>query len=395
MVPSNLKDEVVIRFSAGIIGDDLSFVSDGLSLVVSNGIITGIEGGNTVPDIDLSCCMVMPPVANMHVHVLDYVAPESGLDLSIGEIVGEPHGIKYRLIREASKKDLLQVLKEFRTLSWRLGVGFIAEFRELGIYGLSIDRDERPYGHFVLGMPSTHNSRAVRSELPGLLEQSEGLGISSPLYFSEDVLSYLISEFKKRGKPVFSHVSETRETWELRDLDLILRVGPPDTVVHGTWLRSEELRTLLSHGVNLVLCVRSNEWFKVGLPDLRAVYESGVSVSLGTDNCGWVKPDPWREAERLFTLARIAGVNDAKWVLRALLNASPVGVRNRVVEGGPVNFIVLRYAGTVLERAKDKYAGLVKRGGEDLVISLVMEGACRYCVEEAAPLRHGLRNHVS
>jgi len=384
----------VIKFSAGVIGDDLSFVSDGLSLVVSDGTITGIEGGNVTPDIDLSCCMVMPPVANMHVHVLDYVAPEAGLGLSIDEVVGEPHGIKYRLIRKASKKDLLQVIREFRGISWRLGVGFIAEFRELGAYGLLIDKDERPYGHFVLGMPSAHDPHTVRSELPELLKQSDGLGISSPLYFSEDTLRYVISEFKKAGKPVFSHVSETRETWESGDIDLILRVGPPDTVIHGTWLRHEELQALSLHGVNLVLCVRSNEWFGVGLPDLKAVYESEVSVSLGTDNCGWVKPDPWREAERLFTLARVAGVSDAKWVLKALLNASPVNARNRVIEGGPANFIVLRYVGTVLERAKDKYAGLVKRGGEDLVISLVMDGACRYCVEEAASLRHSLRNHV-
>jgi len=395
MVLSGLKDEVVIKFSAGVIGEDLSFVSDGLSLVVSDGTVTSIEGGNIAPDIDLSCCMVMPPAANMHVHVLDYVAPESGLNLSIDEIVGEPHGIKYRLIMEVPRENLLQVVREFRTLSWRLGVGFIAEFRELGTYGLSIDKGERPYGHFVLGMPSTHDPRTVRSESPELLELGDGLGISSPLYFSEDVLNYLISEFRRKGKPVFSHVSETRETWELRDFDLILRVGPPDTVVHGTWLRREELQTLSSHGINLVLCLRSNEWFKVGLPNLKAVYESGVSVSLGTDNCGWVKPDPWREAERFFTLARAAGVNDAKWVLKALLNASPVGVKNRIVEGGSANFIVLRYAGTVLERAKDKYAGLVKRGGEDLVISLVMEGVCRYCAEEATPLRYGLRNHVS
>ena len=394
MVSSDLKGEVVIRLSAGVIGEDLSFIDDGLSLIVSDGTVTSIEGGNVTPDVDLSCCMVMPPAANMHVHVLDYVAPESGLSLSIDEVVGEPHGIKYRLIREASKEDLLQVVREFRALSWRLGVGFIAEFRELGTYGLSIDKGERPYGHFVLGMPSTHDSHTVRSELTKLLEQSNGLGISSPLYFSEDILSYLISEFRKEGKPVFSHVSETRETWELRDFDLILRAGPPDTVIHGTWLRHEELQTLSSRGINLVLCLRSNEWFKVGLPDLKAVYESGVNVSLGTDNCGWVKPDPWREAERLFTLARIAGVNDARWVLKALLNASPVGVKNRIVEGGPANFIVLRYVGTVLERAKDKYAGLVKRGGEDLVISLVMEGDCRYCTEEATSLRHGLRNHV-
>jgi len=395
MVFKGLTDEVVIKFSAGVVGDGLNFADNGLSIVVDNGIITSIEGGNVTPDINLSGYLVMPPVANMHVHVLDYVVPEAGLKLSIDEVVGEPHGIKYKIIEKASKTELLRVIREFKSISWRLGTGFIAEFRELGTYGLSIDKRERTYGHFVLGMPSTHNPQDVRKELPELLKQGDGLGISSPLYFSEDLLSYAISEFKKASKPVFSHISETKETWEAGDLDLILRVGPPDTVIHGTWLRYEELQTLLSYNVNLVLCIRSNEWFRVGLPDIKAVYESGINVSLGTDNCGWIKPDPWREAERLFTLARTKGVNDAKWVLKALLNASPVGVRNSIIEGGPANFIVLRYSGTVLERAKDKYAGLVKRGGEDLVVSLVMNGACRYCVREASSLRHGLRNNVS
>ncbi len=387
-----MVEGISIRFSAGLLGRPPDFVEDPV-ISIRDGIVESV-GKGCEADLDLRGYLVMPPLANMHVHVLDCSFAEAGLEYCLDDVVGEPHGIKYVMLKKVGRVKLAKVLENFIKYSLSIGVGFISEFRELGLYGLMLDAGRRLPTHYALAMPTQHDSGAL-DELRESIGVAEGLAISSPLYFSRSILSEAVSMFKNAGKVVMAHISETEYVRGEGDFEAVMNLPVlPDAIVHGTWLGRAELELLASKDVKLVLCVRSNEWFDVGLPKLRDVYESRVSVSLGTDNCGWVKPDLWREGERLLTLLRRAGITDPRWVLSAMINSSPIGVENSIECGRPANLLVIRYGGTELEHAINKYAAIVKRGEGELVDCLILEGRPAYCEGKASALRNSVRNHV-
>lgn len=384
--------EFSVTVAGGFLSTSLEFVEGPLTLVIDEGKIHSISRG-VGGVLDMRSYVVMPPLANMHVHILDYVSPEIGWDLDIDSVVGEPYGLKYLVLDRAGSNSLNSVIGEAVDLMLSSGVGYVAEFRELGVESLRLGTTKLRT-HYVLGMPSKH--AGVGREIKEIIKYSDGVGISSPHYFTSEDLRTIFDLVRGSGKLIHSHVSETRETREERDLERLLSVGRPNALIHGVWLGPEELQLLKDLRITLVLCLRSNLWFMSGLPKLKNIYELGVDVALGTDNLGWVKPDLWREGELLLLLARNAGVNDPVWVLKALTNANPVGARNYVIEGGDANLLFLRYSNTPFERAHNKHLALVKRGGSEFVAALMLDGKLVYLGGELEKtLREGLRDHLS
>jgi len=385
-----------LTVGGALLGDELKFTEGPITIYLDpcEGRITSIEKGNHGL-INLRNYLAIPSLANMHVHGLDYSIVEEGYDLDIDSLVGEPYGLKYTLLKNIDDKTLCSHLKSFINSVRSYGVGFIAEFRELGVRGIRIcGRCERSPGHFVLAMPDKHEGLR-RRYIDELLLCSDGFGVSSPLYFTQGELELLYNEARKMGKLFISHIAETRETYKSNDLRKLLSAGVPDAIVHGTWLKGEDLLVLKELGINLILCLRSNLWFLTGIPNLKDIYSAGLSVSLGTDNGGWIKPDLWREAELLYFLLRKEGVDDPLWVLKALINTSPIRVRNSLKEGNPLNMTLIQYAGTPLERARNKAVALIKRGGQELVRCVVINGFTVYeRLKDGEALCHSLRDNV-
>ncbi|MEM0244487.1 MAG: amidohydrolase family protein [Zestosphaera sp.] len=383
--------ELSITVAGGFLGPSLEFVEGPLTLVIERDRIHSVSRG-AGGAYDMRGHVIMPPLANMHTHILDHVSPEVGWDLDIDSVVGEPYGLKYLVLSKAGTSLLSSVVSEAIEYTLSSGVGYIAEFRELGIKNLKLG-NTKIKTHYVLSMPSRHEE--VSREVGEVITYSDGVGISSPHYFTLEDLRFIFRLARSSGKLIHSHVSETKDTHEERDLEKLLSAGRPDAVIHGVWLDPEELQLLKDLRITLVLCLRSNLWFMSGLPKLKSIYELGVDVALGTDNLGWIKPDLWREGELLLLLARNVGVNDPVWVLKALTNTNPVGVQNYLVEGGAANVLFLKYSGTPLERAHNKHLALVKRGGYELVTALMLGGRFKYVGDELEKtLRESLRDYV-
>jgi cytosine/adenosine deaminase-related metal-dependent hydrolase len=58
----------------------------------------------------------------------------------------------------------------------------------------------------------------------------------------------------------------------------------PTLVVHGVQCSAEDIAALAASAATLVTCPRSNRYLGVGDPPLRACYEAGVRVAIGTDS---------------------------------------------------------------------------------------------------------------
>ncbi|MEO3993669.1 MAG: amidohydrolase family protein [Desulfurococcaceae archaeon TW002] len=383
--------ELSITVAGGFLGSSLEFVEGPLTLVIEGDRIHSISRGFGGTH-DMRGYVILPPLANMHTHILDYVSPEIGWDLDIDSVVGEPYGLKYLILSKSETSLLDTVIGEAIESMLSSGIGYVAEFRELGVKNLKVS-SKKLRTHYVLGMSSKHEE--VSNEIEEALTYSDGIGISSPHYFTLEDLRNIFRLARNSGKLVHSHISETKDTYEERDLEKLLSVGRPDAVIHGVWLGPEELQLLKDLKITLVLCLRSNLWFMSGLPKLKNIYEIGVDVAIGTDNLGWVKPDLWREGELLLFFARSVGVNDPVWVLKTLTNTNPVSVQNYLVEGTYANILFVKYLGTPLERAHNKHLALVKRGGPELVAALMLDGRFRYLGGELEKtLRESLRDYV-
>lgn len=381
--------------SAAIMGKSLEFIEGPLTIYVDGDLrVESVEHGAS-GKLDLRSYLAMPPIANMHVHSMDYMIAEAGWDLDIDTLVGEPYGLKYILLEKMPTSELRKSIDRFVKLCRSYGIGYLAEFRELGARGLFLDNGLRSPGHYVLAMPEQGKAddEGYLRELAGM---AEGLGISSPLYFREEELRSIFRIADSLHIPVFSHISETKETHDEGDVGKLLAYGTPKAVIHGVWLTDEEIETLAERGTHLIICPRSNMWFLSGTPPLKAIYESGIHVSIGTDNGGWLEPDIWRDMEVLFYQLRGSGVNDPSWILKAAFNAEPVGANNVLLEGERISFTLMRYWSTSLEVAKDKAVGIIKRGGRDLVDCVVVDGVPVYVRRgiKAEALCYSLRHNV-
>ena len=396
-----MSNSVLIKVSGAFLGRDLRYVEGPVIIEVTDeGIIGSISTSyssvlKSSKEFDLRGYVALSPLANLHVHMLDYAILESGWELDIDSLVGEPYGLKYVLLKKLNRGILKQTIQKARWLNWAHGIGIIAEFRELGLEGLIVDSDIRVNGHLILAMPSSHGVESVK-EIRELIKFSDGIGISSPLYFSRGILESLIKICKEKGKYVVAHIAETQETYNEGDLSYLISVGAADVIVHGTYLKNEDIELLKDSGTALIICPRANMWFSGKLPPLKELYESGIQVGIGTDNMGWIKPDLWRDMELIFTLLRNQGVADPKWVLRACTIAAEIfGIKNYINEGAPANLLLLNSEHLGIEAVRNKWLAVIKRGGAEAVGALIVGGEPRYCSGKGETLCNNLRYFFS
>ena len=376
-----------IRVSAAVLWPELGF-EEGVSLSIRDGILESVGKGGY--GLDFRGLIALPLFTNAHIHMMDWVIQQAGWDLDIDSLVGEPYGIKYVLLRRAPDDTVREGIETVRRYLIRQGVGAIIEFREFGVRGTRIDCRRRHKHHIVLTMPTHHDERAVE-EVEEALACADGVAVSSPHYFPEDVLRSILSLAKARGLMTASHVAEVPETREAGDLERLLGAGGADVLVHGTYLSEDDLSTIASRGSLLVLCPRANRWFLGGEPPAYEALRAGVDLGVGTDNAGWVKPDVWREAEVLHLILRSKGVSSPEPVLRALIGPSRLAGLEPFAAGSTASFMLVSAEGVGARWSRNPLLSLIKNGGPEHVMAVVIDGRLEYC-ELPEALCAGLRD---
>jgi cytosine/adenosine deaminase-related metal-dependent hydrolase len=321
-----------------LLGDELALSP--VDIFIENGIITAIEDNPRVPEV-----WICPALFNAHTHLGDTVAMDCGTTGDLEALVTPPDGLKHRLLRTASRQDLIGGMRAGMEGMIASGTAGCADFREGGIEGALALKEAAgglPFRPFIFG-------RDGGETVAG------GLGISS----TRDVpdTDRQVREAKRAGKKIAFHAGER----DAGDVDCAIAYEP-DLLIHMTHATKKQLRECAEREIPITVCPRSNWILGVAStrnhPPLALMEKLGCTVCLGTDNTMFVPPDLFSEMAFVTTVYR----TEPAVVLRAAVQGSTVfGPSFFIRKGGRANLVVTDPARSALRFSRDPLATLVKR----------------------------------
>jgi cytosine/adenosine deaminase-related metal-dependent hydrolase len=318
-------------------------------VVVDGGEIVSIEEMETTSDD-----IILPAFVNAHTHLGDSIAKEAGGDLSLEELVAPPDGLKHRLLREASRDELVEGIRRSLQFMESTGTGTCLEFREGGVEGVRMFREAAEYSDLqplILGR-----------ETIDAMQIADGFGASGANDADFETERTATGE---AGKLFGIHAGEVDSSDINAALDL-----DPDFVVHMVHPDPVHLQRIDDSEVPIVVCPRSNIVTDVGRPPITELAERTM-LALGTDNVMTNSPSMFREmafTAKLFDLS-------AQEVLRmATINGARIADLDRglVEEGRPAKLLVLDGNSDNLTGAQDIVRAVVRRAGPADVKRLVL-----------------------
>lgn len=321
-----------------LLGDELALAP--VDIFIDNGIITAIEGNPRVPEV-----WICPALFNAHTHLGDMIAMDCGTTGDLETLVTPPNGLKHRLLRAASRQDLVSGMRAGMKGMIASGTAGCADFREGGVEGvlaLKAAAAGLSFFPFVFG-------REGGETVAG------GLGISSVRDVPDT--GRLVEDAKRAGKKIAFHAGER----DAGDIDAALAYEP-DLLIHLTHATKKQLRECAERSIPIAVCPRSNWTLGVASsrrhPPIALMEELGCTVCLGTDNAMFVPPDLFSEMAFLSTVYKIAPAV----VLRAAVRGSAVfGPSFFIRQGSRANLFIVDPTRSALHFSRDPLATLVKR----------------------------------
>jgi cytosine/adenosine deaminase-related metal-dependent hydrolase len=311
-----------------------------VDIFIENGVIRAVEDNSRVPEV-----WVCPALFNAHTHLGDTIAMDCGTTGNLEALVTPPDGLKHRLLRAASRHDLVSGMRAGMEGMIDSGTAGCADFREGGVEGvLALEEAAAglPFFPFVFG-------REGGETVAG------GLGISSTRDIPD--AERLVGAAKQAGKKIAFHAGER----DAGDVDAALAYEP-DLLIHMTHATKKQIRECAEQLIPIAVCPRSNWTLGVTSssrhPPLALMEELGCTVCLGTDNAMFVAPDLLSEMAFVSTVYPLGPAA----VLRAAVYGSVVFGRSFFIrQGSRANLFVVDPARFALRFSRDPLATLVKR----------------------------------
>jgi len=321
-------------------------------VVVEDGEIAAVE--ETAVDSD---DIIAPAFVNAHTHIGDSIAKEAGEGLSLEELVAPPDGLKHRLLRDASRDELVAAMERTLSFMQQSGTGAFMEFREGGVEGVRAIRDALTgvnLDSVILGRESTD-----------AMEQSDGFGASGA---NDSEFGTERRATRQAGKLFGIHAGEVDSS----DINPALDLNP-DFLVHMVHAESLHLERVADSEIPVVVCPRSNIVTDVGRPPVEELAER-TTVALGTDNVMLNSPSMFREME--FT-AKLYDITAREVLRMATVNGADIaGLNGGVIETGqPARLLVLDGDSDNLSGARNPVRAVVRRAGTADVRRVVHPGA--------------------
>ncbi|MHA1261336.1 MAG: amidohydrolase family protein [Candidatus Freyarchaeota archaeon] len=367
-----------------LVGRELNLLEEVYITISSEGYFERIsrEPPNTRMYSIFEECLVLPAFINAHTHVGDSFAKEMGYPYSIEEVVEPPHGLKHRLLADASREELISGIRDACLEMLSTGTSTFVDFREGGSKGielLSHVAKDFPIRVVKLGRPDEETS------LEELIPLVDGVGLSSTNIYTDEELRRIAEKCKESGKIVSVHASETLrereiafEKFGVSDVKRALNVLEADILVHLTHADEEDVKSL--GGRAAVCCPRANAYFGVGFPPVEELVEAGVTVCLGTDNVMANSLDLFREMEFLAKTLRAKRGKDAlhskKIIEMITVNPAKVfGLGSGWIESGrSADFVVLNLDTPNMRPVHDIYHSVVHRAKSENIEYVYIKG---------------------
>ncbi|MFZ0699355.1 MAG: amidohydrolase family protein [Thermoplasmata archaeon] len=259
--------------------------------------------------------IVAPPPVNSHTHLGDAVSAREPPPIPFREMVGPPHGFKFRLLAAATPAEKRAAVRLALGRMVGEGVRAVIDFREEGVAGVRmLRRAAQGLGIRVVALGRPLARPIERTELSELLEIADGVGLASAREESTEARRVVARGCRARKKRYALHASEERR--ERVDAYLDPR---PDLLVHMTYATRGDFETVRDARTSVAVCPRSNALFG-RRPALATMEKLGLSVLLGTDNAMLHAPSIWRELEFAYVSSRLYGERvSSRFLARAAL----------------------------------------------------------------------------
>ena len=298
-----------------------------------------VEIRSDCPNKSIVDGFIVPTFINSHTHIGDSFIKTRDVDLphNLIKLVAPPHGLKHRLLKDASDVEIIGGMKRSIQDMIKSGISCFCDFREGGIDGINQIRNamrgKKNIDSVVLSRPK--DMTYDRTEIYLLLQNSDGIGISSISdwdYSDVKKISYHVHQQKK----IFAlHASEMiRE-----DIDLILD-SKPDFLIHMTKATKSDLIRVKDNDIPIVLCPRSNAFFGLKT-NAELMKKIGLNLMLGTDNAMLNTPNILDELKYLKKNTKGFSIEELMYMItynpRKALNLDC----DILVQNSPSNFVVL------------------------------------------------------
>lgn len=247
--------------------------------------------------------IIIPTFYDSHAHLGDSVVKEPPTG-SIEEIVG-PGGLKEKKLSSCSREELSKSIAAYLKDTLSYGANCIFDFREGGIEGLAPLKDalnflEKEYLIPVI-MARPSNRQFDAWELNNLLSRADGIGLSAYRDWNKEQLKKIADRVRGADKPLAMHCSEDAREPVEEILDLNIH-----HLIHMLEATGDDLQACADEDIPIVICPRTNMFFGK-IPDIPKMLESGLTLSLGTDNAMISNSNIFREMETAYRVGRLKG----------------------------------------------------------------------------------------
>jgi len=334
--------------NCSIINENFEFVEEA-NVVIGGKLIREVGDGFVSGALNFKNYLVMPSLINAHTHLGDSLFKGAADGLSAGAACGAG-GLKWDLYKNAKREDLIKAMRLSAEYMLNSGISCFCDFREFGISGINQLKEavrEIPIKSIILGRDLSADE----------LNECDGLGLN--LYNKN------INKIKDKILAIHAGEAEGEVKKAMKYC--------PDIIIHATKANDDEIKEISEKNISVVCCPRSNLALCCGIPRIQKMLDSGINVSLGTDNVMVNSPCMWREME--FT-SRVCEI-EQKTVLRmATINpATQFKLNSGIIrEGRDADLIFIGKYSMNLKFNRDWISAIVNRCESENVRKVMIEG---------------------